>query len=164
MRCEMAYPWMGPSATIFRISMSSAPCSKSVFSDGIFVCCPGVLRVFYARICRMSRYREKRTTRGERHRKPSPDAFRTHGLKWVGHEVHNRAHEPPGVGQLGMRVEGRLVDPFGVNEVDQGTARRFVYMDAHAPGLRARRLQDARQLAAQLRLFSRQGFKAGKDV
>src|SRR4029077_6427457 len=29
MRCEIPYPCTGPSATIFRISMSSVPCSKS---------------------------------------------------------------------------------------------------------------------------------------
>src|SRR6266481_175760 len=29
MRCEIPYPCTGPSATIFRISMSSVPCSRS---------------------------------------------------------------------------------------------------------------------------------------
>src|SRR5690349_20152446 len=34
MRCEIPYPWIGPRATTFRMSMSSVPCSSSDLSLG----------------------------------------------------------------------------------------------------------------------------------
>lgn len=54
------------------------------------------------------------------------------------------------VGKADVGVEGRLVDPLGVNEVDQGTSRRFIQMDAQAAGFGARGLQNAPQFVTQL--------------
>jgi len=68
------------------------------------------------------------------------------------------------MGLFRVCVERLIVSPFGVNEEGRGIARRFVEMDSNAASLSARRLQYEHQFVEQLTLFSRPGFKAGKNV
>jgi hypothetical protein len=75
---------------------------------------------------------------------------RAHGVEWIRQEVCHGADKPLRVRQFDMRVEGRLVDPFRVNEVDHGIPRGFEEMDAHASRLGARGFYDEIQLVAHL--------------
>jgi len=80
----------------------------------------------------------------------SRDLFRAHGLKRMSDQAVDQAYEPHRVGQSGMRVEGRLVDPLGVNEEGLGTARRFVETDPRAAGLGAGGFHNPHQFVTQL--------------
>lgn len=84
-----------------------------------------------------------------------------HGMSYeFAHEIQKACH----MRQLGMRVEGSLVYPFGVNVENQGIPQRFVEMNANAAGLGARRFEEQFQFFAQLIFFPRDWFEANKSV
>lgn len=82
----------------------------------------------------------------------------------VCYESAREAKEARHVRQFGMCVESGLVYPFGVNVKNFRIAQRFVEMNADAPGLGARGLEEQLQFFAELLFFPRDCFEANKSV
>jgi hypothetical protein len=68
------------------------------------------------------------------------------------------------VRQFGVRVEGRLAGPFGMNEAQVRILGGLIHVDANAAGLGARRLSDAIQLLEKFVALVWLGLEAGEYI
>ena len=78
------------------------------------------------------------------------DLLRANCLKRMTDQSRGEAAEAVGVGELCVRVEGGLIDPFGVDMESERTAERLVEMNANAARFGARRFEDTNQLVKEL--------------
>lgn len=86
------------------------------------------------------------------------------GLEGMREETRDDAEEVSHVGELGVGVEGRFVEPFGVNGEGERFAKGLEEMNAKAAGFAARGGDNAPQFLAELLVLAGDGFEAEKDV